>query len=383
MHRDIKPSNILLDEDDFAYLIGFAEETSVTVTGAMIGTGHYIAPERLRPGGIDARADIYALACVLYECLTGHPPFPGDSLESQLVAHLTDPPPQPSTTQPNVPAQFDAVIAKGMAKDPDERYATTMELADDARDAITIPIPRPTPSPAHTGRGVLVLRYAARSDRGLDRAGNEDSVCAGARLLAIADGMGKPLGGEVASRLIIAALAHLDDEAPGYDMVTKLDQAVRDGNAAIAAHATANPALKEMGTTLTAIYFAGDSGVLAHIGGSRAYLLRDGDLDQITRDEFLVGPNVNERELAAAVRTRLMRRLTGAEVPMTLKKLKFRAGDRYLLCTHGLSDPVSQETICEALKIPDVAESADRLIELALRGGGPDNVTVVVADVVL
>ncbi len=149
VHRDVKPSNILLDEDDFAYLIDFGiargtEDTRMTGTRAMIGTPHYIAPERFRAREADARADIYALACVLYECLTGHPPFPGDTFESQIAGHLTDPPPRPSTTQPNVPAQFDAVIAKGMAKNPDERYATTVELADAARDATTDPIPRPT-----------------------------------------------------------------------------------------------------------------------------------------------------------------------------------------------------------------------------------------------
>ncbi|MGH3635956.1 MAG: protein kinase domain-containing protein, partial [Mycobacterium sp.] len=153
VHRDVTPRNILLDEDDFAYLIDFgiargADETSLTGTGQMIGSFHYMAPERLRAHEADARADIYALACVLYECLTGSRPFPGDSWESQVAAHLTDPPPQPSTTQPKVPAQFDAVIAKGMAKDPDNRYATTVELADAARDAITVPIQQSTPRSA-------------------------------------------------------------------------------------------------------------------------------------------------------------------------------------------------------------------------------------------
>jgi PPM family protein phosphatase len=234
----------------------------------------------------------------------------------------------------------------------------------------------------------LVLRYAARSDRGLVRANNEDSVYAGARLLALADGMGGHAAGEVASQLVIAALAHLDDDEPGGDLLSKLDAAVRDGNAAIAAHVELDPELDGMGTTLTAILFAGNRLGLVHIGDSRGYLLRDGELTQITKDDTFVQTLVDEGRITAEEahshpqRSLIMRALTGHEVEPTLTIREARAGDRYLLCSDGLSDPVSHETIQEALQIPDVAESADRLIELALRGGGPDNVTVVVADVV-
>jgi len=234
----------------------------------------------------------------------------------------------------------------------------------------------------------LVLRYAARSDRGLVRANNEDSVYAGARLLALADGMGGHAAGEVASQLVIAALAHLDDDEPGGDLLAKLDAAVRAGNTAIAAQVEAEPDLEGMGTTLTAILFAGDRIGLVHIGDSRGYLLRDGELTQITKDDTFVQTLVDEgritREEAHShpQRSLIMRALTGHEVEPTLTMREARAGDRYLLCSDGLSDPVSDETILEALQIPDVAEAAYRLIELALRGGGPDNVTVVVADVV-
>ncbi|BBX67364.1 PP2C family protein-serine/threonine phosphatase [Mycolicibacterium psychrotolerans] len=234
----------------------------------------------------------------------------------------------------------------------------------------------------------LVLRYAARSDRGLVRANNEDSVYAGARLLALADGMGGHAAGEVASQLVIAALAHLDDDEPGGDLLSKLDAAVREGNSAIAAHVEADPELDGMGTTLTAILFAGNRLGLVHIGDSRGYLMRDGELAQITKDDTFVQTLVDEGRITAEEahshpqRSLIMRALTGHEVEPTLIMREARAGDRYLLCSDGLSDPVSHETIAEAMQIPDVAESADRLIELALRGGGPDNVTVVVADVV-
>lgn len=234
----------------------------------------------------------------------------------------------------------------------------------------------------------LVLRYAARSDRGLVRANNEDSVYAGARLLALADGMGGHAAGEVASQLVIAALAHLDDDEPGGDLLGKLNAAVAEGNSAIAAHVEADPELDGMGTTLTAILFAGSRLGLVHIGDSRGYLLRDGELTQITKDDTFVQTLVDEGRITAEEahshpqRSLIMRALTGHEVEPTLTMREARAGDRYLLCSDGLSDPVSQETIHEALQIEDVTESADRLIELALRGGGPDNVTVVVADVV-
>ncbi|MCV7412086.1 hypothetical protein AWC05_13730 [Mycobacterium florentinum] len=148
VHRDVKPSNILLDEDDFAYLIDFgiargADQTRMTGTGGVIGSWPYMAPERLRAGQVDARSDVYALACVLYECLTGDTPFAGDNTEQQITAHFMEPPPRPSITDPNVPATLDPVIANGMAKDPDQRYATTIELATAATDAVTDPIARP------------------------------------------------------------------------------------------------------------------------------------------------------------------------------------------------------------------------------------------------
>ncbi|RMI34127.1 PP2C family protein-serine/threonine phosphatase [Nocardia stercoris] len=234
----------------------------------------------------------------------------------------------------------------------------------------------------------LVLRYAARSDRGLVRANNEDSVYAGARLLALADGMGGHAAGEVASQLMIAALAHLDDDEPGDDLLGKLDRAVREGNASIADQVEEEPELDGMGTTLTAILFAGRKLGMAHIGDSRAYLLRNGELAQITRDDTFVQSLVDEGRITAEQahthpqRSLIMRALTGNEIDPTLIMREAVAGDRYLLCSDGLSDVVSDETIANTLREGTTDDAADRLIELALRSGGPDNVTVVVADVI-
>ena len=150
IHRDVKPSNILLAEDDFAYLIDFgiaraAADTRLTGTGATIGTWAYMAPERFNSGQIDARSDVYALACVLHECLTGERPYPGDSFEQLIAGHLFHPPPRPSLRTNRVPASFDDVIATGMAKNPESRYPTTKALATAARAAVTNPSVRVAP----------------------------------------------------------------------------------------------------------------------------------------------------------------------------------------------------------------------------------------------
>lgn len=234
----------------------------------------------------------------------------------------------------------------------------------------------------------LVLRYSARSDRGLVRQNNQDSVYAGPRLLALADGMGGHAAGEVASKLVIAALVPLDDDEPGDDLLGELAEATAQGNDAITELVSEEPDLDGMGTTLTAVLFAGNRLGMVHVGDSRAYLFRDGGLTQITRDDTFVQSLIDEGRITedeAAThpqRSLLLRALTGHDVDPSLMVREARAGDRYLLCSDGLSGVVSAETIGEALTITDPQACADRLIELALKGGGPDNVTCIVADVV-
>lgn len=153
IHRDIKPSNILVTNREFVYLIDFglartAADTALTQSGHTMGTMAYMAPERFR-GMTDHRADVYALACVLYECLTGRLPYPGDTFEEQLNAHLNTPPPRASFTAPGVPPALDDVVARGMAKDVDSRYQSAIEFAEAAKAALTGPPTAATPSPPH------------------------------------------------------------------------------------------------------------------------------------------------------------------------------------------------------------------------------------------
>ena len=236
----------------------------------------------------------------------------------------------------------------------------------------------------------LVLRYAVRSDVGLLREGNEDSAYAGPRLLAVADGMGGHAAGEVASSLTIASMAKLDSEPPGGDMLAELAAAVAAANTRLQEMIIANPAVEGMGTTLTALLWSDGHAAICHIGDSRGYLLREGELYQITHDHTLVQSLVDEGRISAddvsthPQRSLLLRALDGRSVAEPdLSVHDGQVGDRYLLCSDGLSGVVSDETLRETMTgVEDPGAVTRQLIELALHGGGPDNITCIVADVV-
>lgn len=158
IHRDVKPSNILIAGNDFVYLIDFglartAGESGMTTAGSTLGTLAYMAPERFDGGKVDPRSDVYALACVLYECLTGVRPYPADSLEQQIAGHMVSPPPRPSDKDPRL-AAFDEVIAKGMAKKPSKRYQSAGALAAAARAALSAPMRNTGRSGRHSAQRV-------------------------------------------------------------------------------------------------------------------------------------------------------------------------------------------------------------------------------------
>lgn len=235
----------------------------------------------------------------------------------------------------------------------------------------------------------LSLRFAAGSHKGMIREGNEDSGYAGPRLLAIADGMGGQAAGEVASSEVISTIVALDDDVPGSDVLTSLGAAVQRANDQLRQMVEEDPALEGMGTTLTALLWTGQRLGMVHVGDSRAYLLRDGVLSQITQDHTWVQRLVDEGRITEEEagthpqRSLLMRALgSGDHVEPDLSIREVRAGDRYLICSDGLSGVVSHQTMEDTLaSYQGPQETVQELIQLALRGGGPDNITVIVADV--
>jgi protein phosphatase len=224
-------------------------------------------------------------------------------------------------------------------------------------------------------------RSATASHIGLVYDHNEDCAYTGRRLFAIADGVGGEAAGEVASALAIEAVRAADTRTP------RLDALVADASRRLAAAVVAEPAHAGMATTLTVLAPERDAVRLAHLGDSRAYRLRDAELSQLTRDDTFVQQLVDSGHLAAADiprhphRSVVTRVLDGRPVPAWHARLPAAPGDRYLLCSDGLPDAASGDDIAGVLRDePSPRRAADRLIELALAGGGPDNVTVVVVD---
>lgn len=238
----------------------------------------------------------------------------------------------------------------------------------------------------------LSLRYAARSHVGLIRDGNEDSGYAGPRLLVVADGMGGQAAGELASSVVVRTMAQLDSPTgpATADPIQELADRIHEAHERLHAIITDNPQLEGMGTTLTAFLFDDGRIAFAHIGDSRAYRLRGGRLEQLTSDHTWVQRLVDEGRISEEEaghhpqRSLLMRALDGRGqvADADLSVTDAQPGDRIMLCSDGLSSFVSFDTLESTLAgYADPHQAAEALIQLALRAGGPDNVTCIVADV--
>lgn len=234
----------------------------------------------------------------------------------------------------------------------------------------------------------LTFRYAALTDTGLRRSNNQDSGYASDRLLVIADGMGGAAAGDLASSETLAEIRALDTELD-TDALTALRQAVNRANQRLGRLIDEDPAVEGMGTTLEAMVWDGDKLAVAHIGDSRAYRLRDGRLTQISTDHTFVQSLVEEGKITADEarthphRSLLLKAILGRDdLEPDFSWLQPALGDRYLLCSDGLTDMVAPEEIERSMMLENVDVAAADLVRKALEGGGYDNVTVVVAEFV-
>ena len=237
----------------------------------------------------------------------------------------------------------------------------------------------------------LTVRYAVRSDIGLARADNEDAAYAGSQLLAVADGLGGHAAGEVASAAVISALRPLDTQVPSGELLNALGHAVQRAEGTLREMVAANPSLRGMGTTVTALLRSGSRIGLAHIGDTRAYLVRGrrGFPDHPRPHRGAVAARRGQRSPPDEVsshpqRFLLLQALDGEhDFEPDLQLHDAEAGDRYLLSSDGLHACVSADAIARVLVgVADPDQAAEDLIKLAMDGGGPDNVTCIVADIV-
>jgi serine/threonine protein phosphatase PrpC len=225
----------------------------------------------------------------------------------------------------------------------------------------------------------LTLVAAAASETGLVRENNEDAAYSGRWLFAVADGLGGHAAGEVASAAAIESLSSHDAEVAPDTLLDVLGLAIVEANREVARRAAADPSRKGMGTTLTSMLWSGNCAALAHIGDSRAFRLREGQLRQITEDHT-IGKLVSDADFLAPVLSRYLDGRPDRSADLGLREL--RAGDRYLLCSDGLSPVVNAGAIRGVLvSAPTPREAVRQLSALAEEAGGPDNVTTVVIDV--
>jgi len=234
----------------------------------------------------------------------------------------------------------------------------------------------------------FVVRAVAATDQGLVRSNNEDALFVGSRLFVVADGMGGLPAGELASDILVQSLAVVDDLPDTGEPLQDLIAALQAANERIEAAVSDDAARDGMGTTVTALLLAGDRVAALNVGDSRCYLIRDGELTQLTRDDTYVQALVDQGVLTPddarrhPQRALVTQAVQGGPFRPAGRMIPIRAGDRFLLCSDGLTDYVEDKVIASVLREhADRKSCAAELIARTLEAGAPDNVTVVVADV--
>jgi protein phosphatase len=355
----------------------------------LLTIGAFAKAARLSPKALRLYDDLGLLPPARVDPATGYRFYaPGQLERARLVAWLRRLA-MPLARIQQVGACMDAADEAGAAREIRAYWAEVEAETAARRDLAAFLVDHLTRKEHAPMNPPLTLRYAAASDTGLVREGNQDAVYAGSRLLAVADGFGPT--GAPASAAAIGALQHLDAETlPAGNILNVLQDAVEEAGRAVGSTASSSSP-EHAGTTLTAMLWTGTHLALVHIGDSRAYVLRDGELFRITHDHTVVQSMVDDGRLtedeAASHpdRSLLLRALLpdGSRPTPDLRLQSPHPGDRYLLCSDGLSAVATPDDLHDTLAASPTPDAATRaLISLANAAGGPDNITCVVADVI-
>jgi serine/threonine protein kinase len=384
IHRDINPLNIIVQDGGGVKILDFGFACPIGTEDLEMGTIFYTPPEQIAGEPMDQRADMYSLGIMAYEMATGKRPFPEENLGDLMEFHLEQEIPDPAQIVPDLPKELRTFILKACRCNPAERLKDVGEGL-----AILRPLTEKYTSlwapPERNGK---VETYGV-SHKGRVKTENQDRYLIkdygdGTTLIAVADGMGGPSGGVMAATMMIE---RLDDLQFGSGELEKqLADVITATDMAIMTEANKTPSLEGMGTTVTGALLRDGKAYWFHVGDSRLYLLHNGELKQITRDQNIVQCFLDTGEITKEeAHTHLSRHFLEQNVgcgccePET-GHLNVGSGDLLICTSDGLYDDLSAGTISTLLKSGiDIKEMADGLIEKTLKAGARDNVTVVIA----
>jgi serine/threonine protein phosphatase PrpC/CRP-like cAMP-binding protein len=386
IHRDINPLNIIVQDGGGVKILDFGFACPIGTEDLEMGTIFYIPPEQIAGEPMDQRADIYSLGIMAYEMVIGKRPFPEENLSDLMEFHLKQEIPDPAKIAPDLPEELRTFILKACRCNPAERLKDVDEGL-----AILRPLTEKCTSlwtpPERNGK---VETYGV-SHRGRVKTENQDRYLikdygGSTTLIAVADGMGGASGGAMAATMMIERLNDLQFGSGEFE--EQLADVVRATDMAIMMEANKNPSLEGMGTTVTGALLRGGKAYWFHVGDSRLYLLHNGELQQITKDQNIVqyyldtGEITNEEAHTHPSRHFLEQNVgCGCCEPET-GQLSVGSGDLLICTSDGLHDDLSAGTITTLIKSDiDIKEMADGLIEETLKAGARDNVTVVIAKV--
>jgi serine/threonine protein kinase len=407
-HLDLKPLNLLMHEDgrlllsDFGLAHLMKQGAIEGGTSLSFGTPHYMAPEHIR-GKPERRSDLFSLGVILYQMLVGRRPFQGLPPEAVMLKNITEWPSPPRAFRSELPQEVEDVVGKALAKQPEQRYQTAGDLLAAFKKALATPAKPPIASSRYDQEAPrprrskhLRLDVAQLTDVGRKRPHNEDNMAyvipkdpqvmarKGA-LFIVADGMQEYPAGEVASEIAVDTVSNAYYQDDSDDVAVSLSYTIKRANSLIHQRAAENMLRSGMGTTCVATVLRDNVAYIANVGDSRAYLIRDHQMTQVSQDHSWVEEQVHaglltrDQARSHALRNVITRDLgRQAEVDVDVFMEQLQEGDSLVLCSDGLSDLVGNE---ELLAVIDqdvlMQESVYHLVERANENGGDDNITVI------